>query len=137
MTTLDEILNILKVGENRNTEFKRKLTRADLKTDRRQKLVTRIRFMTCENPFEGVFLIGIEDIGGKEWKIHGISESLLKTSEKVLTDLCEEAAIEIVEEERVETPKGMAGIYLLKRIADEEIKETCSINEAGRVNSGK
>ncbi len=137
MTTLDEILNILKVGENRNTEFKRKLTRADLKTDRRQKLVTRIRFMTCENPFEGVFLIGIEDIGGKEWKIHGISESSLKTSEKVLTDLCEEAAIEIVEEERVETPKGMVGIYLLKRLADEEIKETCSINVAGRVNSGK
>ncbi len=137
MTTPDEILRILKVGENRNTEFKRKLTRADLKTDRKQKLITRIRYLTCENPFEGVFLVGIEDIGGKAWKIHGISESSLKTSEKVLTELCEEAAIEIVEEERVETPQGMVGIYLLKRLADEEIKETCSINVAGRVNSGK
>ena len=137
MTTPDEILRILKVGENRNTEFKRKLTRTDLKTDRKQKLITRIRYLTCENPFEGVFLIGIEDIGGKAWKIHGISESSLKTSEKVLTELCEEASVEIVEEERVETPQGMVGIYLLKRLADEEIKETCSINVAGRVNSGK
>ncbi|MFW9793755.1 MAG: GTP-binding protein [Candidatus Thorarchaeota archaeon] len=137
MTALDEILKILRIGENRNTEFKRKLTRADLKTERRQKLVTRIRFMTCENPFEGVFLVGIEDIGGKEWKILGISENSLKMSEKVLTKLCEEAAVEIVEEERVETPQGMVGIYLLKRLADEEIKETCSINVAGRVNSGK
>jgi elongation factor 1-alpha len=137
MTTPDEILKILNVGENRNTEFKRRLTRADLKTERRQKLVTRIRFMTCENPFEGVFLIGIEDISGKEWKIHGISESSLKTSERVLSELCDEAAVEIVEEERVETPQGMVAIYLLKRLADDEVKETCSINVAGRVNSGK
>ncbi|MHA2236318.1 MAG: GTP-binding protein [Candidatus Thorarchaeota archaeon] len=137
MTTQDEILKILNVGENRKTEFKRKLTRADLKTDRRQKLVTRIRYMTCENPFEGIFLLGIEDIAGKEWKVHGISESSLKTSLKVLSELCEEAAVEIVEEEQVETPHGMVGIYLLKRLADEEVKETCSINVAGRVNSGK
>jgi elongation factor 1-alpha len=137
MTTPEEILKILNIGENRNTEFKRKLTRADLKTDRRQKLVTRIRYMTCENPFEGVFLIGIEDISGKEWKVHGISENSLKTSERVLTELCEEASVEIVEEEQVETPQGMVGIYLLKRLAAEEVKETCSINVAGRVNSGK
>jgi elongation factor 1-alpha len=137
MTTPDKILKILNIGENRNTEFKRKLTRSDLKTDRRQKLVTRIRFMTCENPFEGIFLIGIEDIGGKEWKVHGISENSLKTSERVLMELCEEASVEIVEEEQVETHQGMVGIYLLKRLAAEEIKETCSINVAGRVNSGK
>ncbi|MFX1606112.1 MAG: GTP-binding protein [Promethearchaeota archaeon] len=137
MTTPDEILKILLKGENRNTEFKRKLTRADLKTDRRQKLVTRIKYMTHENPFEGLFLIGIEDIGGKEWKIHGISENSLKTSERVLTDLCEEAGVEIVEEEQIETPQGMVGSFLLKRLATPEIKETCSINVAGRVNSGK
>ncbi|MGY5860715.1 MAG: hypothetical protein RTU63_15210, partial [Candidatus Thorarchaeota archaeon] len=77
MTTPDKILKILLKGENRSTEFKRKLTRVDLKTIRRQKLVTRIRYMTCENPFEGLFLIGIEDIGGKEWKVHGISENAL------------------------------------------------------------
>ncbi|MFX1484138.1 MAG: GTP-binding protein, partial [Promethearchaeota archaeon] len=71
------------------------------------------------------------------WNIHGISENSLKTSEKVLTELCEDASVEIVEEERVETPQGMVGIYLLKRLAADEIKETCSINVAGRVNSGK
>ena len=137
MTTPEEILEILIKGENRNTEFKRRLTRADLKTDRKQKLVTRIRYMTCETPFEGHFLIGIEDIGGKEWEVHGISESALKTSERVLAELCEEAAVEIVEEEQIETPGGMVGSFLLKRIAAPEIKETCSINVAGRVNSGK
>jgi len=93
--------------------------------------------MTCENPFEGLFLIGIEDLAGKEWEVKGISELELKTSELVLSELCEEATVEIVEEERVETPKGLVGIYLLKRLAAPEVKETCSVNVAGRVNSGK
>ncbi len=137
MTTSKELLKILIKGENRITEFKRKLARSDLKTDRRQKLVARIRYMTYESPFEGLFLIGIEDIGGKEWKVLGISENSLKTSERVLAELCEEAGVEIVEEERIETPQGLVGTYLLKRLATPEIKETCSINVAGRVNSGK
>ncbi|TFG34157.1 hypothetical protein EU527_04725 [Candidatus Thorarchaeota archaeon] len=137
MTSHDDILKILESGESRHNEFKRRLTRTDLKKERREKLVTRIKYMTCENPFEGLFLIGIEDIGGKEWDVHGISESSLKTAEEILNELCEEASVEIVEEERVETPKGLVGIYLLKRLATPEVKETCSINVAGRVNSGK
>jgi len=137
MTSHDDILKILSNGESRHTEFKRRLTKADLKKERREKLITRIKYMTCENPFEGLFLIGIEDIAGKEWEVKGIPESDLKTSENVLAELCEEATVEIVEEERVETPKGLVGIYLLKRLAAPEIKETCSVNVAGRVNSGK
>ena len=137
MTSHDDILRILKNGESRHTEFKRRLTKADLKKERREKLITRIKYMTFDNPFEGLILIGIEDIAGKEWEVKGISESALKTSEGVLLELCEEAAVEIVEEERVETPKGLVGIYLLKRLAAPEIKETCSVNVAGRVNSGK
>ncbi|MHA1135318.1 MAG: GTP-binding protein [Candidatus Thorarchaeota archaeon] len=137
MTSHDDILKILKSGESRQTEFKRRLTKADLKKERREKLITRIKYMTFDNPFEGLFLIGIEDIQGKEWEVRGISASALKTSETVLIELCEEAAVEIVEEERVETPKGLVGIYLLKRLAAPEIKETCSVNVAGRVNSGK
>lgn len=137
MTSHDDILKILESGESRQTEFKRRLTKADLKKERREKLITRIKYMTYDNPFEGLFLIGIEDIAGKEWEVRGISESALKTSENVLIELCEEAAVEIVEEERVETPKGLVGIYLLKRLAAPEIKETCSVNVAGRVNSGK
>ncbi len=137
MTPLDKIQSILKRGETRNTEFKRKLTKADLKKDRLEKLVTRIRYMTCETPFEGTFLLGIEDIGGREWKIHGLSEQSLVTAERILAKLCEEASVEIVEEERAETEEGLVGIYLLKRIEAREVKETCSINVAGRVNSGK
>jgi len=137
MTSHDDILKILESGESRQTEFKRRLTKADLKKERREKLITRIKYMTYDNPFEGLFLIGIEDIAGKEWEVRGISESALKTSETVLIELCEEAAVEIVEEERVETPKGLVGIYLLKRLAAPEIRETCSVNVAGRVNSGK
>ena len=137
MTSIDGIKKILHIGETQNTEFKRRLTKVDLKIDRRQKLVARIRFMTCESPFEGQFLIGIEDISGKEWKIFGLSEQAIKTAEYVLGEICEEANVEIVEEERIETDQGFVGVYLLKRIAAEEIKETCSINVAGRVNSGK
>ncbi|MGY5878622.1 MAG: GTP-binding protein [Candidatus Thorarchaeota archaeon] len=137
MTSHDDILRILKNGESRRTEFKRRLTKVDLKKERREKLITRIKYMTFDNPFEGLFLIGIEDLAGKEWEVKGISESALKTSEGVLLELCKEAAVEIVEEERVETPKGLVGIYLLKRLAAPEIKETCSVNVAGRVNSGK
>lgn len=137
MTSHDDILKILESGESRQTEFKRRLTKADLKKERREKLITRIKYMTCDNPFEGLFLIGIEDIAGIEWEVKGISESALMTAEGVLIELCGEAAVEIVEEERVETPKGLVGIYLLKRLAAPEIKETCSVNVAGRVNSGK
>ncbi|MFW9958736.1 MAG: GTP-binding protein [Candidatus Odinarchaeota archaeon] len=137
MTSHRDILKILENGENRRTEFKRRLTKADLKKDRREKLVTRIKYMTCENPFEGRFLIGIDDIAGEEWEVLGISAPALKIAEGVLAELCEEASVEIVEEEQVETPKGLVGIYLLKKLATPEIKETCSVNVAGRVNSGK
>ncbi|MHA1772369.1 MAG: GTP-binding protein [Candidatus Thorarchaeota archaeon] len=137
MTALDEIQSIIKNGETRNTEFKRTLTKADLRAERRQKLVARIRYMTCEPPFEGRFLIGIEDINGTEWKVYGISEKQIEEAEEILSKITEEAEVDIIEAERVETPKGLVGVYLLKRLAAPEIKETCSINVAGRVNSGK
>ncbi|MFX0107644.1 MAG: GTP-binding protein [Candidatus Hodarchaeota archaeon] len=137
MTSVKEIEQILNTGETRNMEFKRRLAKTDLKQERREKLVTRIRYMTCENPFEGIFLIGIEDIGGKSWEIYGLSESSLESAEKILHEICSEAEVEVIEEERIETQKGYVGKYLLKRIAALETKETCSINVAGRVNSGK
>ncbi|MBD3406106.1 MAG: hypothetical protein GF411_08280 [Candidatus Lokiarchaeota archaeon] len=137
MATIDELRTILKIGENDTTEFKQKLTKTDLKKKRKEKLISRIRFMTHDRPFEGTFLIGVEDINGESWNIFGLSESALKLSEKVLTTICDAADVEIIEETRVETPKGLVGIYLLKRIADADIRDTCSINIAGRVNSGK
>jgi elongation factor 1-alpha len=137
MTSVDDIKGILQIGETRNIEFKRNLSKADLKVERKQKLVSRIRYMTCENPFEGQFLVGIDDLGGKEWKIFGLTERKLETAEKILSQICKEANAEIIEKEHVETEKGFVGIYLIKRIAAPEVKETCSINVAGRVNSGK
>lgn len=137
MTSVSQIRDMLNIGETRNQEFKRRLTKADLKTERRQKLVTRIRFMTCEAPFEGVFLLGIEDLGGKEWKVYGLTEQGIKLAEEVLEEICKEADVEIVEGERIEAAEGLVGRYLLKRIAAPEIKQTCSVNVAGRVNSGK
>jgi elongation factor 1-alpha len=137
MTSHEDILRILKNGESRHTEFKRRLTKADLKKERRERLVTRIKYMTFENPFEGLFLIGIDDIAGNAWEVLGISAPALKIAERVLSELCEEASVEIVEEEQVETPKGLVGIYLIKKLAALEVKETCSVNVAGRVNSGK
>ncbi|TXT57931.1 MAG: hypothetical protein BAJATHORv1_10640 [Candidatus Thorarchaeota archaeon] len=137
MATIDELRSILRIGENDTTEFKQKLTKADLKKKRKEKLISRIRYMTHERPFEGTFLIGVEDLNGEEWQIFGLSESALKLSEKVLSTICDAADVEIIEETRVETTKGLVGIYLLKRVADADVRETCSINVAGRVNSGK
>lgn len=137
MTDAEELVSILKVGETRNTEFKRVLTKADLKLDRLRNLVARIRYMTCEPPFEGRFLIGIEDLEGKEWKLYGLTERSLRAAEEVLAEICQEAETAIVEKERIQTVKGLIGVYLLSRIEALEVKETCSINVAGRVNSGK
>ncbi|MFX1603958.1 MAG: hypothetical protein ACFFCK_10775, partial [Promethearchaeota archaeon] len=103
MTSAEEIQQLLQKGESQNMEFKRNLSKADLKPERRQKLVTRIRFMTCENPFEGLFLVGIEDISGKRWEVFGLTESRISTAEGLLHELCREAEVEIVEEERIET----------------------------------
>jgi GTPase len=122
MTSVEEIVEILRKGEARNMEFKRSLTKIDLKSDRRQKLVTRIRYMTCETPFEGLFLIGIEDLAGKNWEVYGLTPAQIKTAEGVLVDICAEAEVEIVEEERIETDQGLVGKYLLKRIAALEVK---------------
>ena len=77
MNAHEDILKILENGESRHIEFKRRLTKSDLKKERREKLITRIKYLTCDNPFEGLFLIGIEDIAGKEWKIRGVSEAVL------------------------------------------------------------
>ncbi len=137
MTSIEELRDILRVGETQNTEFKLTLTKMDLRPDRRERLVARIRFMTCERPFEGRFLVGIEDIHGREWRIHGLSETGLSTARAVLSEICQEAGVEIVEEERIETSSGLIGIFVLKRIDSVEVKETCSINIAGRVSSGK
>jgi GTPase len=87
MTSVEEIVEILRKGEARNMEFKRNLTKTDLKSDRRQKLVTRVRYMTCETPFEGLFLIGIEDLAGKTWEVYGLTERQIKTAEAVLVGL--------------------------------------------------
>ena len=137
MTSIDEVRRILRVGETRNREFKRKLTRADLRPERRQRLVSRIRYMTCEAPFEGLFMVGVEDINGEHWRVYGLSQHEIAEAQDILERLCEEADVEIVEQEQIETPEGLVGVFLLKRVSAPEVKETCSVNVAGRVNSGK
>ena len=77
MATIEELRHILKIGVNDTTEFKQKLTKADLKKVRMEKLISRIRYMTHDRPFEGTFLIGVEDINGEAWQIFGLSESAL------------------------------------------------------------
>ncbi|NWF96546.1 MAG: hypothetical protein HXY34_10445 [Candidatus Thorarchaeota archaeon] len=137
MTSMEELRRILRIGETRNVEFKRELTEADLKEEKRQRIVSRVRFMTCESPFEGRLLVGVEDVNGREWKLYGLSEEQIEKAHAVLEEVCKEAGVEIVEDETIETPRGLVGAYLLKRIEAPETKETCSINVAGRVDSGK
>ena len=99
---LNQILNN---GETRNTEFKRVLTERDGKGDRQGKLIAQLKLITSEG--EGHFVIGIEDIHGKKWEIYGLTQEEVETSEEILTLLCKEAGIEILEQTFYNTDKGM------------------------------
>ena len=130
-----EIKQLLAIGESCRAEFKRMLKEKDLKKDRREKLVTQIKYITSEG--RGFFVVGVEDINGKAWDIYGLTREQLELSEKILKKLCEEANARIIETEIIETVKGYVGKYVLERIPLDEIKETIGINVVGRVNSGK
>ena len=130
-----EIKQLLAIGESCRAEFKRMLKEKDLKKDRREKLVTQIKYITSEGC--GFFVVGVEDINGKAWDIYGLTKEQLELSEKILKKLCEEANARIIETEIIETEKGYVGKYVLERTPLDEIKETIGINVVGRVNSGK
>ncbi len=127
---------ILKNGESDTAEFKLRLTSDDLKGSRKQSLIARIKFMTQDDN-EAIYLIGIDDIEGKKWKIHGLTISELNKAAEILQKLCDEAGVDIIEETQILTDKGIIGKFILRRRPIEEVGETISINVAGRVNAGK
>jgi len=129
------IEQLLAIGETSRAEFKRILAEKDLKKDRKEKLITQIKYITSEGP--GYFVIGIEDINGEKWEIYGLTEKQLEVSEKILKELCNDADVRIIETEIIKTEKGYVGKYVLERAPLDEIKETIGINVVGRVNSGK
>ncbi|MHA1832494.1 MAG: hypothetical protein ACTSV7_00765, partial [Candidatus Baldrarchaeia archaeon] len=108
-----EIKQLLAIGESCRAEFKRMLKEKDLKKDRREKLVTQIKYITSEGC--GFFVVGVEDINGKAWDIYGLTKEQLELSEKILKKLCEEANARIIETEIIETEKGYVGKYVLER----------------------
>ncbi len=122
-------------GETRNTEFKRILTKRDGVGDRRSKLIAQLKLICSEG--EGRFIIGIEDLHGKEWEVYGLAEEEVKLSEKVLRSLCEEAGLDILEQTFHKTPRGLVVSFTLARLIAYEVPETLAINMMGRVNSGK
>jgi elongation factor 1-alpha len=126
---------ILSNGETRNTEFKRVLTERDGKGDRQGKLIAQLKLITSEG--EGHFVIGIEDIHGKKWEIYGLTQEEVETSEEILTLLCKEAGIEILEQTFYNTDKGMVVSFTLAREITPMVPETLGVNLVGRVNSGK
>lgn len=135
--SLTDLTELLKVGENRRIEFKRQLTPTDLYNERRkQKLVAQLRYITAED--EGIFLVGIEDLHGESWAVHGLTQNEITTAEKALGDLCREASLEIAEKEIFRTKQGLVEKFVLVRKAMlAETQETIGINIAGRVNAGK
>ncbi len=130
-----DLEQLLKNGETRNTEFKRILTKRDAVGDRRSKLIAQLKLICSEG--EGRFIIGIEDIHGRQWEVYGLSEEKVKQSEQVLRDLSEEADLDILEQTYFQTPKGFVVSFTLSQIITHEIPETLAINMMGRVNSGK
>jgi len=129
------IEQLLAIGETSRAEFKRILAEKDLKKDRKEKLITQIKYITSEGP--GYFVVGIEDINDEKWEIYGLTKKQLEVSERILKELCNEADVRIIETEIIKTEKGYVGKYVLERIPLDEIKETIGINVVGRVNSGK
>ncbi len=136
MSNSYSIDKILQNGETDISEFKLRLTEADLKGSRKQSLIARIKFMTQDDA-EAIYLIGIDDIEGKKWKVHGLSLKELNRSAEILQKLCDEAGVDIIEEVHIQTEKGIVGKFILRRRPIEEVGETISINVAGRVNAGK
>ncbi len=130
-----DLEQLLKNGETRNTEFKRILTKRAATGDRRTKLIAQLKLICSEG--EGRFVIGIEDIHGKQWEVFGLSDEEVKQSEDVLRSLCEEAGLDILEQAFFQTPKGLVVSFTLARLLTPEVPETLAINMMGRVNSGK
>jgi elongation factor 1-alpha len=135
--SLADLTKILEVGENRRIEFKRQLTSEDLANQRKkQKLVAQLRYITAED--EGIFLVGIEDLHGNSWTIHGLTQNEITTAESALADLCKEAGLEIAEKELFRTKQGLVEKFVLvRKTMLAETQETIGINIAGRVNAGK
>lgn len=135
--SLTDLTKLLEIGENRRIEFKRQLTSDDIDNERRkQKLVAQLKYITAED--EGIFLVGIEDLHGDTWKVHGLTQNEIMAAEGVLSDLCTEAGLEIAEKELFRTKQGLVEKFVLVRKAMlAETQETIGINIAGRVNAGK
>ncbi len=135
--SLTDLTKLLEIGENRRIEFKRQLTSDDIDNERRkQKLVAQLKYITAED--EGIFLVGIEDLHGDTWKVHGLSQNEITAAEDVLSDLCTEAGLEIAEKELFRTKQGLVEKFVLVRKAMlAQTQETIGINIAGRVNAGK
>ena len=124
---------LLENGENELTEFKRILKAKDLLEVRRSKLVAQIKFITAER--QGIFAIGIEDLGDK-WDIFGLTLEELRASEKILEEICKEAKVTIKAKTRIKTERGYIGVYTLEQAEFKEVV-MININLVGRVNAGK
>ncbi len=135
MPTNDSLERLLVNGENRNTEFKRILTDRDALGDRKAKLIAQLKLITSEG--EGQYVIGIEDLHGKNWEIFGLTPEEVQSSKDVLQLLCEEAGIQILEQTHYTTDKGIVVGFKVARIISPMVPETLGVNLVGRVNSGK
>ena len=134
--SLADLSRLLELGENRRIEFKRQLTSDDLTERRRQKLIAQLKYITAED--EGIFLVGVDDLHGDNWKIHGLTQNEIGLAEEVLTELCKEAELDVAEKELFKAKEGFVEKFVLVRKAViTETEETIGINIAGRVNAGK
>ncbi|MEX2751373.1 MAG: hypothetical protein Q6366_005755, partial [Candidatus Freyarchaeota archaeon] len=135
MSDIDVLRDLVNRGENFRTEFKRFLKSADLSPKRKQKLIAQLKYITSEG--EGNLLVGIEDLGGEEWEIFGLTEEQAEVSDFVLRRICQEADLTIIEKNTFRTTKGIVTRYVLAKTPSEELQDLISVGFAGRVSSGK
>jgi len=132
---LEELHSLLKRGEGTNVEFKRKLSKEDLNTDKKQKILARLKLMTSEGE-EGVLLVGVEDVRGERWEVYGLRRGEVRSSDNAVQELCTEAGVRVKERKVYRTEKGFVVKYVLER-EEVEVGEVVSLSFAGRVNAGK
>lgn len=135
MSDNDVLRDLVNRGENFRTEFKRLLKSADLSPKRKQKLIAQLKYITSEG--EGNLFVGIEDLGGEEWEIFGLTEEQAEVSDFVLRIICQEADLTITEKKTFHTTKGTVLRYTLAKTPSEELQDLISVGFAGRVNAGK
>ncbi|MFQ6088375.1 MAG: GTP-binding protein [Candidatus Methanofastidiosia archaeon] len=127
-----DIFKLLESGERENIEFKSKLDSAHLLKDRKERLISQMRFRVERGGGFAIYVLGVYDDG----RICGLSQRELENTLKVLEVVSKEAGCRITKRELFEDGGFFSKILVEKKIKSER-KEHIIIGTLGHVDHGK